>query len=412
MKFANIVMTRKGRCTIGDDMQLLAIENLYKYMGIDYKEVVRIPFSELSTYSGEYVILPLSFPFYGYSNGINITNFSPKIIPVFLGFASMIQKYSDCDISYLKKYEPIGCRDQYTMEGLRKNGIEAYLNGCVTLTLPKVRNGYDDKKTIFCVDLTDDIVNLIPKDILKNCTFTSHVYFSDECLNGTENKAREIYNKYLNEAKIIITTRLHAALPCIAAGIPVVLIKERLSIRFPIVQKLIPVYTKKDFHNINWAPQSVDYEYFKRKLLKSASTQLLNAYKKYHDIYEISEFFENDSIEENYIDNFTDTIDFLKANYNDSDEFFYIVWGITPTAELVIDHIQSHYNNAKLVGVIDQFKSLDFHGINSGNKEILLQNPSAICFVCAGAAMPEAKAYFAATHHEKYFFCWQDGLKK
>ena len=72
-------MTRKGRCTIGDDMQLLAIENLYKYMGIDYNEVVRIPFSELSTYSGEYVILPLSFPFYGYSNGINITNFSPKI---------------------------------------------------------------------------------------------------------------------------------------------------------------------------------------------------------------------------------------------------------------------------------------------------------------------------------------------
>ena len=68
MKFANIIMTREGRCTIGDDIQLLAIENLYNYMGIDYKEVVRIPFNQLSTYDGEYVVLPISFPLYGYSH--------------------------------------------------------------------------------------------------------------------------------------------------------------------------------------------------------------------------------------------------------------------------------------------------------------------------------------------------------
>ena len=35
MKFANIIYTKRNdRLTIGDDMQLLAIENLYKYMGI------------------------------------------------------------------------------------------------------------------------------------------------------------------------------------------------------------------------------------------------------------------------------------------------------------------------------------------------------------------------------------------
>ena len=166
MKFANIIMDRKGRCTVGDDIQLLAIEDLYKYMGIDYDNVVRIPFSHLSTYDGEYVILPLSFPFYGYSNRNNITNFSPRIIPVFLGFATMVQNYSPTDIEYLRRYEPIGCRDQYTMNALRSNGIDAYLNGCLTATLPKKRNGFDDKKKVFCVDIPESFHKYIPKDIL------------------------------------------------------------------------------------------------------------------------------------------------------------------------------------------------------------------------------------------------------
>lgn len=61
-------------------------------------------------------------PFYGYSNANNITNFSPKIIPVFLGFATMANTYNTADISYLKKYEPIGCRDQYTMNAVRNSG--------------------------------------------------------------------------------------------------------------------------------------------------------------------------------------------------------------------------------------------------------------------------------------------------
>ena len=75
MKFANIVMTRNGRCTIGDDIQLLAIENLYRYMGIDYNEVVRIPFNELATYDGDYVVLPISFPLHGYSHDAVITQY-------------------------------------------------------------------------------------------------------------------------------------------------------------------------------------------------------------------------------------------------------------------------------------------------------------------------------------------------
>ncbi len=410
MKFGNIILDRKGRCTVGDDIQLLAIENLYNYMNIPYEDVVRIPFSQLSTYDGEYVILPLSFPFYGYSNANNITNFSPKIIPVFLGFATMANTYNTADISYLKKYEPIGCRDQYTMNAVRNSGVKAYLNGCLTATLPKVRYGADARKKIFCVDVSPLLQSYIPKEMLPDCEFVNHVVFSDDCPNGTEEKAKEMYSRYVKEAKLIITTRMHAALPCIAMGIPVILAKDNYSMRFPIIEKFIPVYTKETYGNIDWNPQSVNYEEFKIKVLESAKKRLNDTFAKYEDLIEISEFYETSEDVPEYLDNFSGTIHYLKSNYNPTDSFEYVLWGITQTAELAHSYIEKNYPNAKLIGVIDQFRKMDIYGVTSGKREFIEEHPDSICFICAGAIMPMAKEYFKEIDYKNAVYCWSDGL--
>ncbi|MHB9292886.1 hypothetical protein Holit_01999 [Hollandina sp. SP2] len=42
---------------------------------------------------------------------------------------------SPAGIKYLKKHEPIGCRDYGTVKLLGKYGINAYFSGCLTLTL-------------------------------------------------------------------------------------------------------------------------------------------------------------------------------------------------------------------------------------------------------------------------------------
>lgn len=76
-------------------------------------------------------------------------NWSPSkhINPLFVAFHinskvrdSMLSKES---IEYLKKYEPIGCRDTYTMDLLKGKGIDAYFSGCMTLTL-----GYKYKRKV------------------------------------------------------------------------------------------------------------------------------------------------------------------------------------------------------------------------------------------------------------------------
>lgn len=411
MKFANIIMKREGRCTIGDDIQLLAIENLYKYMGIDYKEVVRIPFNELATYDGEYAVLPISYPLYGYSHDTAITQYSDKIIPVFLGMAILTDELSEKEIEYLKKYEPIGCRDQFTMEVLRKYNIIAYLNGCMTATFPR-RDTTKTYDNIYCVDIPDSFRSIIPKEILQHCIFRNHVYMSNECPNGTEEKAREIYNEYVNNAKLIITTRLHAALPCIAAGIPTVLVKDQLSYRFAIINKLMHIYSKNEYDVINWNPEPVNYEEFKKKILDLASKRVMDTYNKYKEMYEISEFYEGNTENTNYFEAITDAINYLKKNYNSDDYFEYSLWGVAQTAEMVYRHIKNTYPNAVLKAVIDRRNGIDFCGVMSTGKEWLIENKNNLCLVCVPAAMPEAREYFKKIEHKKYLLCWEDSLPR
>ena len=77
MKFANLALdSDKKMENIGDWVQIFAIENLFEYMNIKKNEIVHIKISELSTYDGEYVILPINYPLYGYYH------LSYKIIPV------------------------------------------------------------------------------------------------------------------------------------------------------------------------------------------------------------------------------------------------------------------------------------------------------------------------------------------
>lgn len=410
MRFANIYFDRNERLTIGDDMQLLAIENLYKYMGIDYDEVVRIPFHSLAQYDGEYVILPISFPLYGFHHDVAITQFSPKIIPVFLGLSTLTQTYTKEEREYLKRFEPIGCRDLHTMQAMRKNGIMSYLNGCMTATLPFMRKD-DNKKydKIFCIDVPNKFRNIIPEHILQDCVFLSHTFYPEELPNGPEQKARELYQMYINEARLIITTRLHGALPCVAAGIPVVLFKDHLSFRFAGIDKLIHVYTESEYEEIDWEPTPVFYETHKKRVLDAASKRLRDAYDKYHDIFEISSFYESRENRLYYVEFYDNSIAFIDDYFKHEEEFEYALWGVTQTAQLINSYLSTHYPKAKLVAVIDKSKDIKFCGINTCRKEWMEEHKDVFCFVCTGAAIKEAYEYFHEIHHERFYQCCEDG---
>lgn len=171
----------------------------------------------------------------------NDKNFPPhrNVNPLYIAFH--IEKkglVSPKAIKHYKKHEPIGCRDLHTMKLLKKKGIDAYFSGCLTLTLKNpFTNPTRDK--IYIVDAhlsskvtypwgsNDLLQKLIPKHIRDQAEYIEHEI--PESIDKDDMYARQKYvkdkllNKYA-QARLVITSRLHCALPCVAYNTPAIVL--------------------------------------------------------------------------------------------------------------------------------------------------------------------------------------------
>ena len=139
---------------------------------------------------------------------------------------------------YLKKYEPIGCRDPYTQGELDKLGIKNYFSGCVTLTMQRRDLPKPKKEYVVLVDVGPKVEKAVRKQ-LKGTGIDVKVVASTRKkrmpnLTWEQRKAHveKMLETYQN-AKCAITFRLHCSLPCLALGTPVLLCRSIFnSIRF------------------------------------------------------------------------------------------------------------------------------------------------------------------------------------
>lgn len=394
MKYANLELeANKKMENIGDWVQIFAVDNLYRYMGIDEDDIVKIKISELSEYDGEYVVLPINYPFYGYYQ------LSPKIIPVYLGISVM--SGSVADGLRMRNFQPIGCRDIHSMREIQKQGLEAYYGGCLTITFPKrqVENAED----IFIVDVSDKVLDKIPASIKSKAKYVNHVFYNEDC--GGEKKAKEIYERYRKQAKLVITSRIHCAQPCIAAGIPVIFICEVKSFRYDVIRPFLPVYTYEEMDNIDWNPNVIEIEEYKKKLLELASCRVRDTFDKYNMICDVSEFYLADSSDDYEIDSVWAFQRYIKNNWNAEDRFSYAIWGITQSAEVIYEWIKKNYPNAILEKVIDNKAQKEFHGVLP-QTEAALEGFQSVVFVTAGSANPVAEEVFKRYRVKKYVICY------
>ena len=223
------------------------------------------------------------------------------------------------NIEYFKKYEPIGTRDLGTKDLLEKNGIKCYFSGCLTLTLGLKYKSKDKNDLVYFVDpyyelgngeknriirLISSVFHLVRHfssvlnlsknfvieekgalskisrklDFYLRCASFYHSYskaFDDDILfnaiyithnvdqklfNGNEakmNYAKMLIKKY-SKAKLVITSRIHCALPCLAIETPVIFVnsnnlnqgKTRSGGRFGGLIELL--------HTVKWSKSGVD----------------------------------------------------------------------------------------------------------------------------------------------------------
>jgi hypothetical protein len=391
---------------LGDPIQAMAAINLFREMGIPEEDIIPVDRFDTSIYNGEEVILSANcaenYEHMCYSSFF--LPFAPKIIPVIISL-HLRRKISEEEKKYLIKHGPVGCRDEYTLNFMRAQGVEAYLSGCLTVTFPRRKETEYQNKT-FLVDCPSALVEYIPEGLRIDAITLSNIIRikSDSSDNRITKEEAESYHKKAyeqlwrlrDEAKLVVTSKLHVATPCLAMGIPVILAKENnFDVRFGFLDKFLTLYTKERYHEIDWNPVPQDIEkekalvkecFFSSVRAAAARSQVSAMYESIDRMNKLSDGMD---------------IIFSMISLPKNKEFRYAIWGVCLHATFILyDDIIKDFPKAVLVNMIDtnaSGKILDVDIIHPDKINELDEN--VIIFVTAPSAHKPAKELLMNTKH-------------
>ena len=394
---------------IGDAAQLMAIENIYAQMGVSPEEIVYIDYYDLETYDGDYVVVPVNLLIIHDPGNKRFLRFSPRIVPVFLGVSFSDPTLGQHELAVLRKYEPIGCRDQRSMDLLRSHGIEAYVNGCLALTLPRSKSEHHGKKIIFA-DVPASVLPYVPEELYKDIEFVDQEVFDslDSLPNGSlKDFTKQVIEKYETDARLIVTSRFHGAVLGMALGIPVIVTLEQYTYRFSWIKNIVPFYTEGSFDSIDWNPSAPDLEPMKQRMIRIAIDRIEAVYRAHSLICDQSAFLECGDTGDDLgqIPCYAGALGFIRERWKQDDAFRYSIWGINKNAEDIYQFIRSNYPNAVLAHAYDMFNEKLFHGVRTKYPSDFEKDE--FVFVAAYLASQMAPGYFAehGVNEDQYYLC-------
>lgn len=260
---------------LGDNMQSIAVRMLLKKLGLEDDEIVSIDRDEMRDYSGPPAALIMNGVFYDWCFPI-----SGKITPIFIGFhatEATIAKHKH----FFAQHQPIGCRDCTTAEHFAKHGITAHVTGCLTLTIPRRQSSPSSGKVLVVYgglsgtgvgDFPASALHRMPAPYFDDLEFVyQRIPLTEHPLNQSrrlevETYALSLLRYYADHAKLVITTLHHAAAPCMALGIPVIICRHAMDPRFSFLSEIVPIHTAGNFDAIDWAPTAANIEPVRQQL--------------------------------------------------------------------------------------------------------------------------------------------------
>lgn len=173
---------------------------------------------------------------------------SDRLIPIYLSLHISNKKDLDpITINNFKKYQPIGCRDTYTLKTLQKLGIKSYFSSCLTSTLDIDFSVNDFERTneIIFSDFKfgnnkniDKFIKSLKAYNFNKVIYTTHNFNISLSHFDRFKLAKNLLDKYAR-AKLVITTRIHGALPCLSFNTPVIFVNEKFDHRYPGLYELL-----------------------------------------------------------------------------------------------------------------------------------------------------------------------------
>lgn len=385
---------------LGDAIQSYAVKNLYREMGIKEEDIIPVPRSDMAKYDGEECVCVVNCAS-NYEDLAYETYFmppSPKVhaIPMSL---HLHRELPEAELTYYKTCGGVGCRDLYTLELLKGFGVDAYLTGCLTLTLPKRSKEVAEKADkVYFLDVPADVMKIIPQEIKDEAIVLSNIIrynnpgdrdrISVEDAFEEHRKAEDRVELLKNTARLVVTSKLHIASPCLAMGIPVVLAKSHFGERFGFIDRLIPTYTPEHYSEIDWNPQPVDFEEDKNKLkqlffdkvrAEVSRIELEKMWNEKKTIYEIA-----------YTTGEQEAVKKIKFP---AKAFNYAVWGIVLSVAFYLDEAMKELvPQGKLVAGIDIAAEGKYCGVDIIKPDKIKDlSEDTIIIVAAPSAQESAK---------------------
>lgn len=124
---------------------------------------------------------------------------------------------------FLRRHGPVGARDPVSCEALLAKGIPAYHSGCLTLTLRHERNEKRGEYLVACDLAPQELAALRGIAAGREIICITHLGGDVMDQQQQEQAVEQLLDLYAGAAAVV-TTRIHAAQPCLAIGTPVLLV--------------------------------------------------------------------------------------------------------------------------------------------------------------------------------------------
>ena len=280
MKNGILICSGEGReKNIGDFMQSVAQEQFYDkvdcFVEREHMDVFQSDEKVNVVMGAWFMFYPENFP---PSDAINPLFTSFHIVP-----KRAERLLVPRTVEYLKKYEPIGARDIQTKEILEAHGIKSYFSSCLTLTLGikykseeksdevifvdpyyqlgggkhsdfrkyfdgflllikhwnkvmKLKRNFRSEfhvlptrvapnsgRLLYCASFYDAYSKVFDDEVLFNAVYIKHNVPQRlfKSINDKMSYTKDLIRRY-SKAKLVVTSRLHCALPCLGIETPVI----------------------------------------------------------------------------------------------------------------------------------------------------------------------------------------------
>ena len=192
---------------------------------------------------GKVLLIANGWYMHNYANFPPPPNFTPIYSSVHFSSTEILSRPGAR--AHFRRYGPVGARDYKTLAMLRAARIPSYYSGCFTAAINRrkksnsalspgqllVVDGIDHPLPDSVVEKIGRVLSMAPIRISHDPLFTDLPF--DEYSQKAFDHAEFLLSTY-STAGLVVTTKIHCAIPCLAMGVPVILVhpnpnEERLA---------------------------------------------------------------------------------------------------------------------------------------------------------------------------------------